>query len=309
MCSNEVTRAGTDARRGFDRHVRRRRYGAGIEALPFFTAMFAAFLIAPAALRALAEGSLARENFRGRMLPCPLGLVIVVAALCALIPLGIAQAAAGDVLAPQLSWIGVYVLGVALLGLADDALASPARGLRGHAAAVRRGEFSTGALKAIGSVGLATYVMAGPVGGSIHAVRFVLGVTVLVLATNAFNLLDLRPGRAVKAFVALGLALTLGSSDLFPLWAVGLFVGPVLVVGFYDIRELGLLGDTGANAVGALAGAWLVLTLSDAGLLVAVIALGTLTAYGEFRSISELVERTPGLRHLDSWGRPSDDTV
>lgn len=268
--------------------------------------MFAAFLIAPAALRLLADGTMARENYRGRLLACPLGVVIVAAALCALVPLGIAEQAAGGVFRPELGWIAVYVIGVAFLGLADDALADRARGWRGHARAVMAGEFSTGALKAAGSAGLALYVMAQPGAG---ATRFVLGAAVLVLATNAFNLLDLRPGRAFKAFVALGVGLTLGSGDLMPLWAVGLFVGPVLVVGLYDVRELGLLGDTGANAVGALAGVWLVLTLSDAGLAVALVVLVAITAYGEFRSISEFVERTPGLRHLDSWGRPRDDTA
>ncbi|MCA1688924.1 MAG: hypothetical protein LC720_00255 [Actinobacteria bacterium] len=276
-----------------------------MQALPLFTAMFAAFLIAPAALRALDDGSLARENYRGRMLACPLGLVIVAAAVGALIPLAVAQQAAGGVLGPEFGWIAVYVLGVAFLGLADDALADRARGWRGHAAAVMRGEFSTGALKAVGSAGLALYAMARP---DVGAGRFALGAAVLVLATNAFNLVDLRPGRAVKAFVLLGVGLTLGSGDLVPLWAVGLFVGPVLVVGIYDVRELGLLGDTGANVVGAVAGAWLVLTLSDVGLAIALLGLAGITAYGEFRSISEFVERTPGLRHLDSVGRPRDDT-
>ena len=277
-----------------------------MESLPLFTGMFAAFLIAPAALRALADGSHARENYRGRVLACPLGLVIVAAAVCALIPLAVAQEADAGVLRPELGWIAVYVFGVAFLGLADDALADRARGWRGHAAALLRGELGSGALKAIGSAGLAVYVMARP---EIGAVRFVLGAAVLVLATNAFNLLDLRPGRALKVFVLLGVALTLGSGDLGPLWALGLFVGPVLLVGAYDIRELGLLGDTGANVVGALAGVWLVLTLSDAGLAIALVALVALTVYGELRSISALVERTPGLRHLDSWGRPRDDAA
>jgi UDP-GlcNAc:undecaprenyl-phosphate GlcNAc-1-phosphate transferase len=31
--------------------------------------------------------------------------------------------------------------------------------------------------------------------------------------------------------------------------------------------------------------------------------MALLTLYGEFRSISAFVERTPGLRHLDSLGR------
>jgi UDP-GlcNAc:undecaprenyl-phosphate/decaprenyl-phosphate GlcNAc-1-phosphate transferase len=168
------------------------------------------------------------------------------------------------------------------------------------------GEFSSGALKAAGSAGLALYVMAEQ---GIGTTRFVLGAAVLVLATNAFNLLDLRPGRAAKVFVVVGVLLTIGSGRLGPLWAVGLFVGPILVVGFYDVRELGLLGDTGSNVLGAVAGAWIVLSVSDLGLAVAVVVLAGMTAYGEFRSISELIARTPGLREIDSLGRPRDDTV
>ena len=60
----------------------------------------------------------------------------------------------------------------------------------------------------------------------------------------------------------------------------------------------------GSNVIGAVAGLWLVATLdSIAGLAAAVVILGGITAYGEFRSISAFVERTPGFRHLDSIGR------
>ena len=54
----------------------------------------------------------------------------------------------------------------------------------------------------------------------------------------------------------------------------------------------------------ALAGLGLVLTLSTAGLAIAAAVIAAITIYGEFRSISELIDRTPGLRHLDSAGRP-----
>ncbi len=135
--------------------------------------------------------------------------------------------------------------------------------------------------------------------------RWLLAAGVLVLATNVFNLLDLRPGRSAKAFVLLGAGLTIGSSELRPLWALGLFAGPALVAGLYDLRERAMLGDAGANLLGALAGLWLVLTLSGTGQLIALILLAVVTLYGELRSISKLVERIPVLRELDSWGRPS----
>jgi hypothetical protein len=127
---------------------------------------------------------------------------------------------------------------------------------------------------------------------------------VLVLATNVFNLLDLRPGRATKVFVLLGAGLTIGAANVRPLWALGLFVGPALIAGVYDLRERAMLGDTGANLLGALAGLWLVLSLSQLGQVIALAMLLAVTVYGELRSISGLVERVPLLRGLDSWGTP-----
>ena len=200
------------------------------------------------------------------------------------------------------------MLGVACLGLIDDTLGgerlgSPApRGWSGHGAAAMRGELSTGALKAVGSLGLALLVTDSK---GLSVDRWLLATAVLVLATNALNLLDLRPGRAFKVFVLLGAGLTIGTRELRPLWTLGMFVGPVLVAGVYDLRERAMLGDTGANLLGALAGLWIVLTLSQTGQLIALALLLVVTVYGELSSISELVARVPLLRGLDSWGRPS----
>jgi len=120
-----------------------------------------------------------------------------------------------------------------------------------------------------------------------------------------FNLLDLRPGRSVKAFVALAAAVTIATMDTEPLWALGLFSGAVLAIGAWDLRELAMLGDAGSNVVGALAGLWLILALGTAGQAVALVLIALITVYGEFRSLSALIERTPGLRQLDSLGRPA----
>ena len=82
-------------------------------------------------------------------------------------------------------------------------------------------------------------------------------------------------------------------------------MGPVLVLGLYDVRERAMLGDTGSNLIGGLAGLWLVLTLGTVGQGIALAVVLAITIYGEFRSISALVDRNPLLRRLDSWGRPA----
>jgi UDP-N-acetylmuramyl pentapeptide phosphotransferase/UDP-N-acetylglucosamine-1-phosphate transferase len=279
-----------------------------VHALPFLVALASAALLAPALLRELTAGGHTRVNYRGRSLPFPFGTLILAASLIALIALTLLERlASSEVFHREELPIAVYALGVLALGLVDDTLGErhgprpPPRGWRGHGAAVLRGELSTGALKAAGSLGLALFAMSYlPLSNA----RWLLAAAVLVLATNVFNLLDLRPGRTLKALVLLGAGLLIGSANPRPLWALGLFLGPALVAGFVDMRERAMLGDTGASLLGAVAGLWLVLSLSGTGQAVALALLAAISLYGELRSISDLLERTPGLRELDSWGRP-----
>jgi UDP-N-acetylmuramyl pentapeptide phosphotransferase/UDP-N-acetylglucosamine-1-phosphate transferase len=280
-----------------------------MHALPLVLALTCAAAMAPAVLRALGAGAHTKANYRGRELPFPLGVLVLAAGAIALVPLELLQRlASAAVLHPEVLPIALYALGVIALGLLDDVFGvqppghPQPRGWRGHGAAALRGELTTGVVKAAGSLGLALLAMSYL---NLSSARWLLAAAVLVLATHLFNLLDLRPGRSIKLFVLLGGALIVGSGDTRPLWSLGLFAGPALVAGFCDLRERAMLGDSGASLLGALAGLWLVLTLSGIGQLVALGLLAAVTVYGELRSISELVERTPGLRELDSWGRPS----
>ncbi len=282
--------------------------------LPLLASAGLAALIAPGMLEMLTRAGVVRENYRGLVLPAASGCVMLVAALLTLAPFAaLDELADTSSLRPDLSDALVYVLGVAVLGLVDDLLGGrvPAggpnhmqapRGWRGHARAAAGGHVSTGVLKAVGALGLALYVTSGE---GKPADEYLVGVAVLLLATNLFNLLDLRPGRAGKTFVALGAALTVAMWDTGPLRTLGIFIGPALVLLPYDLRERAMLGDVGSNLLGALAGIWLVLTLGAEGELVALAVLALVTLYAEFRSISALVEKSPPLRWLDSLGRVS----
>ncbi|MEA2475059.1 MAG: hypothetical protein QOE06_2974 [Thermoleophilaceae bacterium] len=276
-----------------------------MEWLPLAISVLVAAAVAPPLVRSLADGGFRRENYRGASVAFPAGIAIPVCALLALVPLSlIAELADERVFRRGTGAAITYVIGVALLGLLDDLVGSdvPARGWRGHARAAASGGLSTGVIKAVGSLGLALYALSGT---GDNTGEYLLAVGVLVLATNLFNLLDLRPGRSAKALVLLGVALSLGAMDAGPLWTVGLFLGPILVLLPLDLREVGMLGDTGSNAIGAVAGLWLVLTLSVTGQAIALAVMALVTVYGEFRSIAALIDRTPGLRHLDSLGRTS----
>jgi UDP-N-acetylmuramyl pentapeptide phosphotransferase/UDP-N-acetylglucosamine-1-phosphate transferase len=271
----------------------------------------------PGLLRELAGRGLVRQNYRGVEIPTPAGVVIVLTAIIVLAPILVVAIL---LLRYDVGWdiraLNEYVLssllfviGVGFLGLLDDLLGSARtpegdrdlpRGWRGHARAAARGRISTGALKAGGTLALALVTLS-PLIADLG--EFVVGVLLLVTTTNLFNLLDLRPGRSIKALILLGAGLSLAYGDLEPITTFGLFLGPILVLFWVDLRELGMLGDTGANVIGAVAGLWMVTTMPFAAQIGALVVVLFITVYGEFRSISALIEKTPGLRQLDSIGR------
>jgi hypothetical protein len=265
-----------------------------------------ALLVVPAGVRGLLDAGLVRRNYRGASVAFPLGAVLATAALVALAPLAFLDDRGDlELLDPQLRrWIP-YLLGVAFLGFLDDSLGRgedgvAPRGWRGHATALREGRLSTGAIKAIGALALAAYVVSGL---GLESWRYLADVALLVLATNLFNLLDLRPGRAEKGLALLGASLCVGAWTLEPLDLLGIFAGPVLVGAYFTLRERAMLGDTGSNLLGAIAGVWLLTELGGDARLIALAAVLALTIYGELRSISATIESVPPLRWLDSLGR------
>lgn len=260
----------------------------------------------PAGARGLRDAGLVRTNYRGAALAFPLGAILATVALVALAPLAVLNDRAGlDLLEPELRRWLPYLLGICFLGFLDDALgqgeaAATPRGWRGHWGALREGRLSTGAIKAIGAVALAAYVVSGQ---GLETWRYVADVVLLVLTTNLGNLLDLRPGRAEKAMALLGAGLCLFAWTLAPIELLGIFAGPVLVGAWLTLGERAMLGDTGSNLIGAIAGVWLLTVLGDDARLIALGVVVLLTVYGELRSISATIEKVPPLRWLDSIGR------
>ncbi|HET9197898.1 MAG TPA: hypothetical protein VFN92_06570 [Solirubrobacterales bacterium] len=269
-------------------------------------ALAISLFVVPAGARGLRDAGLVRENYRGALLAFPLGAVLATAALVALAPLAFLDDRGDlDLLEPDLRRWLPYLLGIAFLGFLDDALgrgeaAATPRGWRGHWTALRSGSLSTGAIKAIGALALAAYVVSGR---GLEDWRYLADVLLLVLTTNLFNLLDLRPGRAEKALVLLGVGLCLGAWTFAPLELLGIFVGPVLVGARLTLGERAMLGDTGSNLIGAIAGVWLLTALGADARLIALAAVLALTIYGEIRSISATIDSVPPLRWLDSLGR------
>ncbi len=70
-----------------------------------------------------------------------------------------------------------------------------------------------------------------------------------------------------------------------------------------DLGEKVMLGDAGANALGALLGFRLAAGARPAVRAAILGVLVVLTAASEKVSFTRVIEATPGLREFDRWGR------
>ena len=221
-------------------------------------------------------------------------------------PVYAVAAAAGAAAAGAPSAAGVVAsLGAGAFGVLDD-LAGDAssKGLRGHLGALARGEVTTGAIKIVGlaATGLAASVLADRRTDR-SLLTTLIGGAAIAGSANLANLFDLRPGRTLKV-VSLGAA-----PLLLPLGAHGAATGAAALGAAAgtlpgDLRGESMLGDTGANAAGAMVGLALVERTGLRGRLVLLAVTAGLTVLSEKVSFSKVIEGSSVLRRIDSWGRP-----
>lgn len=257
--------------------------------------------------------ALERTNFRGRTVTLAAGPALAVgAATAGALGAGSAPAGAAALLA------GV---GAGSVGLYDDIVGArpdqkAAKGFAGHLAALREGRVTAGLVKiaGVGAAGLgAAALLAADRRVAAHPRRqragafgrgldVLLGAGVVAGTANLVNLLDLRPGRALKSGMLLGAPLATGPYGGIAAGAVGAAAGLVRE----DLDERVMLGDSGANALGALLGVSLAARTGPLGRAGVLAVLAALTAASEKVSFTQVIQRTPGLRHLDELGRLAD---
>jgi len=235
-----------------------------------------------------------RSNHRGETLTLLEGPAYVLAAAgaVALAPRIPARLKAAAVLA---------TLGGGVFGAIDDLGESGhSKGLRGHLGELAHGRVTTGGLKVlgIGGTGLLAAALAG--GRRARPVDVVVGGAVIAGTANLLNLFDLRPGRALKV-VLLTTPATAAGGPAGRLVAVAAGTAAALLAP--DLSEQAMLGDTGANAAGALLGTAAVAGLGRRGRFALLLGVGALTLASERVSFTKVIGRTPGLRAFDALGR------
>lgn len=300
-------------------------------------------LLARAALRAATSQrwapALDRTNFRGQTVTLAAGPALAagasVGAACGA-PSGATAAAA------MIAGLGSGAVGLYddVVGARPDQRG--AKGFAGHLAALRQGRVTSGLVKIVG-VGAAALAAASllaadpargarrnragraarspwsrragaqvtrslpgggrtrpvPAGGIGQLVDVLLGAGVIAGTANLVNLLDLRPGRAIKAGALIGTPLLSGEYAGLaagPLGAAAALLAP-------DLDERVMLGDSGANALGALLGVAVAARTGPVGRAGVLAVLAALTAASERVSFTQVIQNTRGLRELDELGR------
>jgi hypothetical protein len=268
----------------------------------------------PQLLDALATTNLLRINYRERTVVAGLGVALAVGLLAWAGPLAlIGEVAAGSGWSARsgIAMSGAAVAAVlaglafALLGLLDDLIQDRgSRGFRGHLLALGDGRLTGGGVKLLGGALVALVAAPLAVGLERPWYLMLLGAVVIASSANLANLLDLRPGRCTKVFL--------------PLWVIGCLLDPNAgawsaglagaAAGTFplDLRERGMLGDAGANALGAVVG--VLLATGPAWLLWALAAvLLALQAASERVSFSRVIDGNRWLRAVDRLGRQNLD--
>lgn len=233
----------------------------------------------------------------------------------------------------------VASLGGGLAGYIDDVDQGAhdggkvAKGLKGHLGALAHGQVTTGVIKiaGIGASALAASALVGSkatsMGGKVADLA--LNTVLIAGAANLANLLDLRPGRALKATVLVAAPLSYfscadaktpasgasGAPSAKPvspaspasaqrLLASGLNAAAITAL-VEDLQETTMLGDTGANAAGALLGTSLAANDSWKLRLGTTLGVVGLILASEKVSFSKVIAANPALNWLDQlWRRP-----
>lgn len=253
-----------------------------------------------AALRAAPPGGVARwerTNHRGERITLLEGPAVALGGIAGVLAL---PAGRRDRAALALAGIGAAVFG----GYDDLNGNAASRGFRGHLGALRSGELTTGAVKlaGIGATGVAAALLAAPAdqGRAAAAADVVINAGLIAGGANLVNLFDLRPGRAIKAALAAAGLLAVPARDRAVLAAP---VAAATALLPDDLGESSMLGDAGANALGALLGTAAAIGLPRRARVATLGAVVGLTVASEYVSFTAVIDRTAPLRWLDQLGR------
>lgn len=267
-------------------------------AILLLTGIFGTYAVIPLFKNLLIDSNVLRPNYKQDMIPVSMGIVFL--------PMIIIN---GIILAyftndyKNLMYLFMFIFGMISMffaGVLDDVIGNrDVSGLKGHFKSLLKGNLTTGGFKALfgGFVGVIISI-----GISKDIVDIIVNTLIIALSTNLMNLLDLRPGRAIKGylFIVIILFLTLtGYPKILPL----LIVPNVLAYFNYDLKARAMMGDTGSNVLGISIGILVIMGYSLNIRLLWLAFLIFIHLLTEKYSLTKIIEKNKILNFIDKLGR------
>ncbi len=276
-----------------------------IVALAAFTGYLGARLLWLLLAPVFAHPSFQRLNYRDHVVPTGAGIVIALVLVFAegvRLTAGAAGIGTRSLTAPR-GAVMIAALGFGLLGLLDDiAGTGTVRGLRGHIGALfESGRLTTGSLKLTGGAAVAAFAVSPLRHHSFGA--FLTDAALVALAANLGNLFDRAPGRTIKAGAVAFAILAIFTVAPRSLVASAVAVGAALGLLLDDLHERLMLGDAGANVIGAAVGVGVVASTTLTTRIVILVILAGANLASEWVSFGRVIDAAAPLRGVDRWGR------
>ncbi|WP_303223139.1 glycosyl transferase [Intestinibacter bartlettii] len=280
-------------------------------AILFALGFLGTYFMIPLFKSMLVNGNVIRPNYKNEMIPVGMGIVFLPMIIINSIILGFVtlnniwfvSSRNYNLNIVWLLCLALYIFSMMAMffaGALDDLIGNRnVSGLKGHFKSLFKGELTTGGFKALfgGFVGLVVSVCI-----SSSIVDIIVNTLIIALSTNLMNLFDLRPGRAIKAYLVIMIPIYItltGYTKVFPL----LILPNVLAYFNTDLKARGMMGDTGSNVLGISIGVLMALGYGIKVRLAWLVFLILMHLITEKFSLTKIIEKNRVLKFIDNLGR------
>ena len=280
-------------------------------AILFALGFLGTYFMIPLFKSMLVNGNVIRPNYKNEMIPVGMGIVFLPMIIINSIILGFVtlnniwfvSSSNYNLNIVWLLCLALYIFSIMAMffaGALDDLIGNRnVSGLKGHFKSLFKGELTTGGFKALfgGFVGLVVSVCI-----SSSIVDIIVNTLIIALSTNLMNLFELRPGRAIKAYLVIMIPIYItltGYTKVFPL----LILPNVLAYFNTDLKARGMMGDTGSNVLGISIGVLMALGYGIKVRLAWLVFLILMHLITEKFSLTKIIEKNRVLKFIDNLGR------
>ena len=280
-------------------------------AILFALGFLGTYFMIPLFKSMLVNGNVIRPNYKNEMIPVGMGIVFLPMIIINSIILGFVtlnniwfvSSSNYNLNIVWLLCLALYIFSMMAMffaGALDDLIGNRnVSGLKGHFKSLFKGELTTGGFKALfgGFVGLVVSVCI-----SSSIVDIIVNTLIIALSTNLMNLFDLRPGRAIKAYLVIMIPIYItltGYTKVFPL----LILPNVLAYFNTDLKARGMMGDTGSNVLGISIGVLMALGYGIKVRLAWLVFLILMHLITEKFSLTKIIEKNRVLKFIDNLVR------